>query len=277
MTETYLFVSGKGGVGKSTVTANLAVLLAEAGYRVVLIDADLGLRSQDLFLNLENSIVYDLIDVASGNCLLSQALISVPDLPNLMLLPAAQFARSRSLDSRKLKKILSLLKQENDFILIDCPAGLEKGLRNVLNAGSKSNIVLMITPDDLCIRDGERVISLLEEKKLSRPLLLVNRLQNDLIRTHDMYSARTIADLLDLQLLGEIPEDPAVYVAQLRHKLIMDFDCDARKALIRISKRLQGQDVPFAEYGKKRISLFRYLFGSEVLEVKRRNEQKRKH
>jgi septum site-determining protein MinD len=92
-----------------------------------------------------------------------------------------------------------------------------------------------------------------------------------------MYSARTIADLLDLQLLGEIPEDPAVYVAQLRHKLIMDFDCDARKALIRISKRLQGQDVPFAEYGKKRISLFRYLFGSEVLEVKRRNEQKRKH
>ena len=132
-------------------------------------------------------------------------------------------------------------------------------------------------PDSLEYTLSTLLTEVMEEKKLSRPLLLVNRLQNDLIRTHEMYSARTIADLLDLQLLGEIAEDPAVYVAQLRRKLVVNFDCEARNALIRISKRLQGQDVPFAEYGKKRISLFRYFFGTEILEVKRRNEQKRKH
>ena len=272
MAEMFLFISGKGGVGKSTVSANLAVLLAETGKRVILIDADLGLRSQDLFLNLENSIVYDIMDVVMGNCLLSQALVSAPELPNLLLLPAAQFARSQSLDSRKLKKILSLLSTENDFILIDCPAGLEKGVRNVLKAVGKAQTILMVTPDDLSIRDAERVCALLEEKKLPRPLLLINRLQNDLIRTREMYSARTISELMDLQLLGEIPEDPAVYLAQLRHKLAVDFDCEARKALIRISKRMLGQDVPFAEYGKKRISLFRFFFGPEILEVKHRNE-----
>ncbi len=272
MAEVFLFVSGKGGVGKSTVSANLAVLLAESGRRVVLVDADLGLRSQDLFLNMESSVVYDIMDVAMGNCLLSQALVAAPGLENLLLLPAAQFARSQSLDSRKLKKILSLLKTENDFVFIDCPAGMERGLRNVLKAVDQANTVLVVTPDDLSIRDAERVCALLEEKKLPRPLLLVNRLQNDLIRTKEMYSARTVAELLDLQLLGEIPEDPAVYLAQLRHKLTVDFDCDARKALIRISRRMLGQEVPFAEYGKKRIPFFRFFFGPEILEVKRRNE-----
>ncbi len=270
MSVTYLFASGKGGVGKSTLTANLAVLLARAGHSVVLIDADLGLRSQDLFLGLENSVVYDLMNVADGKCLLSQALLEVPDQTNLKLLPAAQFVRAKDLDPRKLKRIISLLRENQDFILIDCPAGLERGLRNVLNAGSQLKTILVVTPDDLSIRDGERVITLTEAKGLSRPQLLVNRLQNDLINSGEMYSARTISSLLDLPLLGEISEDNAFTIAQLRHKLTVDYECEGRKALLRIARRIQGEEVPFPEYGQKRIPFFRRYFGPVLLEVKKK-------
>lgn len=267
MSSTFVFASGKGGVGKSTLSASLAVLLARAGHSVVLLDADLGLRSQDLFLGLENSVVYDLMDVASGKCLLSQALLEAPDLPGLSLLPAAQFVRAKALDPRKLKKMLSLLRKEHDFILIDCPAGLERGLRNVLNAGRGLETILVLTPDDLCVRDGEQVISLLEEKKLPPPRLLVNRLQPDLIHAGEMYSARTVAQVLDVPLLGEVPEDPMVYRAQLRRRLPVDFHCEARTALLRIADRLQGGDSPFPDYGRKKLSFLRRHFAPRPREL----------
>ena len=268
MSETYLFASGKGGVGKSTLVAGLAVLLARDGKRVALIDADLGLRSQDLFLGLESSVVYDLMDVVTGKCLLSQALLEAPGLPGLRLLPAAQFSRARELDPKKLKKIIGLLKKDQDFVLIDCPAGLERGLRNVLNAGSSLQTVVVCTPDDLCIRDAEQVVSLTESKKLPRPLVLVNRLRNDLIFEGDMYSARTVSEVLDLPLLGEVPEDQAVCVSQLRHRLAVDYDCEARKALLRIAARLQGGEVPFPAYGARRTSFLRRHFAKPIREVK---------
>lgn len=269
MSTTYLFASGKGGVGKSTLAANLAVLLAREGHSTVLIDTDLGLRSQDLMLGLENSVVYDLVDVAEGKCLLSQALIEAPSLPALRLLPAAQFVRAKDLEPRKLKKMISLLKQESEFILIDCPAGLERGLRNVLNAGSKLETILVVTPDDLSIRDGERVISLVENKDLPRPRVIVNRLQNDLIHAGEMYSAQTVAATLDLPLLGEIPEDPTFCVAQLRHRLAVDYQGEARQALIRIARRLQGQEQPFPAYGRRKTSFFRRRSAPKFREVKK--------
>ena len=260
MSQTLLFASGKGGVGKSTLAANLSVFLARAGKSAVLVDTDLGLRSQDLLLGLENSIVYDLIDVCEGACLLSDALLEVPGLPNLHLLPAAQFVRARDLDPRKLKKIISLLKKQHDFILLDCPAGLERGLRNVLNAGSRLETILVVTPDDLSIRDGERLTALVEKKALPRARLIVNRLQNDLIHEGTMYSAQAIAQTLDLPLLGEVPEDPAVYQAQLRHRLLADYDCEASRALQRIADRLRGEDRPLPDYGRRRTSFFRRHF-----------------
>ena len=269
MSATWLFASGKGGVGKSTLSACLAVLLARAGHSVVLIDADLGLRSQDLFLGLENSIVYDLMDVARGGCPLSDALAEAPSLPNLHLLPAAQFVRAKDLSADRLKKILSLLRKDHEFILIDCPAGLERGLRNVLNAGSKLQTVLVLTPDDLSIRDGERVISLTEEKNLPRPLLIVNRLQNNLIYEKEMHSAATIASLLDLPLLGEIPEDSACTVAQLRHRLVIDYECPAAEALKRISRRLLNEEVPLPNFGTKKPSFFHRWFAPVLLEAKK--------
>ena len=268
MSSTCLFASGKGGVGKSTLAANLAVLLARSGKSVVLIDADLGLRSQDLFLGLESSVVYDLTDAAAGRCQLAQALLPVPNLPKLRLLAAAQFVRAKDLDPGKLKGILSRLKKENDFILIDCPAGLERGLRNVLNAGKHLETILVVTPDDLSVRDGERVLSLVEDTGLPRPRLLVNRLQNDLIFAGEMYSARTVANLLDLPLLGEIPEDRACCLAQLRHRMVVDYDCEMRGALLRVAARMRGEQRDFPAYGKQKRSFFRRHFTPALREVK---------
>jgi len=208
------------------------------------------------------------VDVAEGKCLLSDALLEAPDCPGLRLLPAAQFARVKDLDPRKLKKMLSLLRKRHDFIFIDGPAGLERGLRNVLNAGGKTETVLVVTPDDLCIRDAERVLALTEQKGLPRPRLLVNRLQNDLIFAGEMYSAKTISDLLDVPLLGEVPEDPAFVLAQLRHRLPIDFDCEARRALLRIAERMRGGEADFPSYGRKRTSFLRRHFAPEIREVK---------
>jgi len=256
MSKVYCFASGKGGVGKSTLSANLAVLLAQRGRSVVLIDCDIGLRALDLFLGVESQIVYDLMDVVRGSCLLSEALLPVPSLPLLRLLPAGQFSRARDLDPKKLKKILNLLRDENDFIFLDCPAGLERGLRNVLNANI-DEAILVTTPDDLCLRDAEQVVSLLDRKDLPRPRLIVNRLQPDLIRAGEMMSAQVIASSLDLPLLGEIPDDPAVYRAQLRRHPFVSYQSDARDALTRIASRLDGKDEPFPDYGKKKFSIFR--------------------
>jgi len=259
MSVVTLFASGKGGVGKSTLAANLATALARGGRSVTLIDTDIGLRSLDAMLGMENRVVFDLVDVAKGKCLLSQALLVQPDLPALSLLPAAQFARCRDLDPKAFRRILSVLRKKKDFILIDCPAGMERGLRNTLNAGVDET-VLITTPDDLCMRDAERVCALIDDKKLPRPRLIVNRLDRDLIHAGEMYTAKTVSEVLDLPLLGEIPEDRAFLLAQLRHALALDCRGEAREALIRVAGRMNGAPVPFPEYGRKKTPFLRRHF-----------------
>ena len=266
MSVTYCIASGKGGVGKSTIVANLAAALAYRGHAVTVVDTDIGLRSQDALLSMENRIVYDLLDVANKDCDLQDALMPHPSVPSLFLLPAAQFARAKDLDASSLAKILAQLKSTNDFVLVDSPAGLERGLRNVLNA-NVDRAILVLTPDDISIRDAEHVLQLLDAKKLSHPSLIVNRLDNDLIRGGEMISARNIADTLDLPLLGEIPDDPAVSRAALRHRLFLDYQCEARLAVMRIASRLCGKPVPFPEIGSKPISLFRQLFTRHLKEA----------
>ena len=258
--------SGKGGVGKSTIAANLAVALARSGSSVVVIDADIGLRAQDALLSMENQVVYDLVDVSQGDCLLDQALLSRPEEPRLFLLPASQFARCRSLEPKQLRKILCALKETHDFVLVDCPAGIERGMRNVLNAGVDMSI-LVTTPDDISLRDVERASQVMEAKHLPRPRLIVNRLDDRLIYRKEMMSARTVADTLDLELLGEIPEDPAVYRSQLRHALFLDYDCEARQAILRVSQRIKGQTVPLPAYGSRRPSLLQRLLDRDLKEV----------
>ena len=266
MSISVLITSGKGGVGKSTLTANLGAALSLRGSSVVIIDADIGLRSQDAFLGLENAVIFDLIDVANKECTLDQALLECPSVPGLKLLPASQFSRVRSLDCNRLKKIIKELKQSFDFILIDSPAGIEKGLRNLLNTGTDMSVIVL-TPDDICIRDAERTFQIIDAKGLSRPQLIVNRLDNELISRGEMPSARVISDSLDLPLLGEIPEDPMVYRSILRHSLFIQYDCDARRAVLRIAGRMLGEVIPFPEIGKERISFLRRLFPQKIKEV----------
>lgn len=258
MSQSLCIASGKGGAGKSIFTANLGAVLARRGHSVVIVDADIGLRAQDALLGMADRVVYDVVDVAEKECALDQALLPHPGIPGLFLLPAAQFSRARALDPGRFRKILKELKLSYDFILIDCPAGVERGLRNVLNAGVDQT-VLIATPDDVSIRDAERVASLIEAKGLPRPQLIVNRLDNNLVHNGEMYSARTVADTLDLELAGEIPEDPSVYRSVLRHALFIDYECEARWSVLRIAARFCGETVPLPAYGIRRGSRLRRL------------------
>ncbi len=266
MGSSVLIASGKGGVGKSTFTANLGAVLAQRGASVVIIDADIGLRTQDALLGLENLVVYDLIDVVNKDCELETALLDCPSVPGLKLLPASQFARVKALESGKLGKILKSLKQTYQWILIDSPAGIEKGFRNLLNA-RPDQAILIATPDDICIRDAERAAQIFADKQLPRPQLVINRLESELIRTREMLPARVVSDTLDLPLLGEIPEDPAVYRSVLRHTFFLDYDCEARRAVLRIASRLQGEKIPFPEIGRERVPFLRRLFKKTLKEV----------
>lgn len=266
MSKCFAFASGKGGVGKSVITANLAAALAINGTRVVIVDADIGLRSQDVLLSLENRVVYDLIDVTNGECDLQQAILPCESVPTLHLLPAAQFERAKSLDPKKLSKIIRFLRTRYDYILIDCPAGIERGLRNVLNAGVDETI-LVVTPDDISIRSAERTAQVMESKKAPPPWLIVNRLDSTLIRSGEMFSARTVSQVLDLGLLGAVPEDPIVYRSLLKHNLFIHYDCEARNAVLRIAARIQGRNVPVVSYGEKKQSIFSNLFSRPLKEV----------
>lgn len=270
MSTAWIIASGKGGVGKSTITACTGLAMAREGRRVCIIDGDVGLRDQDALLGLENRIVFDLLDVAEGHCRLEQALISPEDEPKLSLLPASQFARAKELKPGAFRRILVRLKQLYDVVLIDCPAGVERSLRGLLNE-EISECVIVCTPDDVCIRNAERACSVMEKKGMPRPRLIVNRLDEALIRGGEMYSAATVAATLDLELLGEILDDSYVYRAMLTHQSPMDIDCEARNALQRIAHRMLGvsSTTPLPGYGTGKLPWYRRIFQPTLKEVKR--------
>lgn len=268
MSKAWLIASGKGGVGKSTVVSCLAVALARKGLRTCIVDADIGLRDQDALLGLENRIVYDLVDVCNKDCRLQQALIHPDQLPKLSLLPAAQFARAKELDPKAFRKIIAELKAAHEHVLIDCPAGIERGLRGLLSA-EYDETMIVCTPDDVCIRDAERAVFTLEGKHLPRPSLIVNRLMPELIEAGEMYSAQVVAQTLDLSLMGEVPEDRTIYRAQIGHFSPMDADCEGQRALARIAERMAGQTVALPAYGAAPKPWYRRLFAPRIKEVKR--------
>ena len=268
MSKVWMISSCKGGVGKSTLTANIGRALARQGRKVCIVDTDIGLRDQDALLGLENRIVFDLLDVAERVCALSQALISPEGEPNLSLLPASQFARSKELERRAFRRVLGELGRSFDVVLIDCPAGIERGLRGLMNKEIDETIVVC-TPDDVCIRNVERVIPIMENKELPRPQVIVNRLIPDLVRSGEMYSAQTVAATLDVPLLGEVPDDPCVYRATLQHLSVLDIDCEARNAIRRIAERMIGKDAPLPGYGSARLPWYRRILQAGPKEVKR--------
>ena len=205
MGEVIVITSGKGGVGKTTTTANIGIGLSQLQKKVVVIDTDLGLRNLDVVMGLENRIVYNLVDVIEGGCRLKQALIKDKRFPELYLLPSAQTKDKTAVSPEQMKKLIEELKTEFDYILLDCPAGIEQGFQNAI-AGADRGIVVT-TPEVSAIRDADRIIGLLEAHGIKNNDLIINRLRIDMVKRGDMMSVEDVTEILAIHLLGVIPDD----------------------------------------------------------------------
>lgn len=250
VSQAWMIASGKGGVGKSMIAASLGVALAMRKLQCCCVDADIGLRNLDMLLGMQNKVVYDVLDVARKDCKLKYALIRHARYESLSLLPAAQLGSAGDIDDEDMRAIVKKLKKRAAYVLLDAPAGIERGFMNLLSACDHT--LLVVTPDDIAIRDAERAISVLEAHGKPRPMLVVNRVIPDMVTRGDMYSPQVVANTLDAPLLGFIPEDRAVITAVNRHESIMDMDCPARDAIERLCRRFLGEYVPMPVFKRKR-------------------------
>ena len=235
--------SGKGGVGKTTTTANLGVALALKGQRVACIDADIGLRNLDVVMGLENRIVYDIVDVVEGRARLRQALIKDKRLPELYLLPAAQTRDKSAVSPDQMVKICTDLKQEMDFVLVDSPAGIEQGFKNAI-AGA-DEVLIVTTPEVSAVRDADRIIGLCEAAEKGTPRLIINRIRPSMVKRGDMLSVEDVLEVLAINLIGIVPDDESIIVTTNRGApAAMDDHTQAGQAYRNIAARLLGEDIP---------------------------------
>ena len=245
-----VITSGKGGVGKTTTTANIGAGLADKGHKVLLIDTDIGLRNLDVVMGLENRIVYDLIDVIEGRCRISQALIKDKRCPNLVLLPAAQIRDKNDVNTDQMKELIFSLKESFDYILIDCPAGIEQGFKNAIVAADEA--IVVTTPEVSATRDADRIIGLLEAAGIKSPRLVINRLRIDMVKDKNMLSVEDILDILAVRLLGVVPDDENVVISTNKGEpLVYKGDSLAAKAFKNIASRIEGIEVPLLDLDVK--------------------------
>lgn len=238
--------SGKGGVGKTTTTANIGMALAWMGEKVALVDADIGLRNLDLVLGLENRIVYNVVDVVEGRAKLRQAMIKDKRTPNLAFLPAAQTRDKSAVTPEQMLVIIEELKTEYSFILIDCPAGIEQGFKNAI-AGAQESIIVT-NPEVSSVRDADRVIGFLETASISNNRLIVNRLRPKMVKDGEMMSVDDVLEILgsSVKLLGVVPDDEAIITSTNRGEpAVLKNNSRAGQAYLNVSRRLRGEEVPF--------------------------------
>ena len=238
--------SGKGGVGKTTTTANLGTALAMQGKKVAVVDSDIGLRNLDAVLGLENRIVYDLVDVVEGQCRLRQALIKDKRLPELYLLPAAQTRDKNAINSIQMEQLCEQLRQDFDFVLIDSPAGIEQGFRNAIVGADE--IIIVANPEMASVRDADRIIGLVEAAGKPEPRLILNRLRAEMVKRGDMMDVADVLEVLGIDLVGIVPEDEMIIVAINKGEpIVYEKRSRAGSAYLNAAQRIIGKEVPLEE------------------------------
>lgn len=264
MGEAIVITSGKGGVGKTTTSANIGTALALQGKKVCLVDTDIGLRNLDVIMGLENRIIFDLVDVAEGSCQLKQALIKDKRFDSLYLLPAAQTKDKDSVEPEQVALIIQELKQSFDYVIIDCPAGIEQGFQNAI-AGADQAIVVT-TPEVSAVRDVDRIIGLLQSKKIRNPRLIVNRIRAHMLKSGDMLDVDEIVNILAVELIGIVPDDEKVIRASnMGEPVVMNPNHQAAIAYRNIARRILGDSVPLMKLEKEKgvFSKVKRLFGAK--------------
>ena len=250
MGEVIVITSGKGGVGKTTNSANIGSGLALAGKKVVLVDADIGLRNLDVVLGLENRIVYDLVDVVEGNCRYKQALIRDKRFEGLYLLPAAQTRDKDAVSPEQMQKLCNILKEEFDYVVIDCPAGIEQGFKNAIAGADRA--IVVTTPEISAVRDADRIIGLLEANELNNPMLILNRLRLDMVKRGDMMTIEDVKDILSIDVLGVVPDDEAIVVSTNKGEpAVTNLNSRAGQAFNNIVNRILGQKIEIMDFNRK--------------------------
>lgn len=263
MGEAIVVTSGKGGVGKTTTTANIGTGLASLGKSVVVVDGDTGLRNLDVLMGLENRIVFTLLDVIEDKCKLKQALIRDKRLPNLYLLPTAQTRDKDDITTNQMVKLISELKQEFDYVIIDCPAGIEQGFENSVVSADRALIV--VNPEVTSVRDSDRVIGKLDAKGLENHQLIVNRINYEMVKNGNMLDVNDILDSLAIELIGVVPDDRNITVSTNKGEpIVLDDKASAGQAFRNIAKRIVGEKVPFMDLSDNQEGFFsgiKKLFG----------------
>lgn len=244
MGEAIVITSGKGGVGKTTTSANLGTALALQGKKVCLIDTDIGLRNLDVILGLENRIIYDLVDVVEGRCKVQQALVKDKRFDEgLFLLPAAQTTDKNAVNPEQMKLLVTELKRDYDYILIDCPAGIEQGFKNAVAGADRA--IVVTTPEISAVRDADRIIGLLEQEDIEPPKLIINRIRRQLMSSGDALDVNDITSHLSIDLLGIVLDDEHVITSSNKGEpIVMDPSNPAAIGYRNIARRILGESVP---------------------------------
>ncbi|MBF0979098.1 MAG: septum site-determining protein MinD [Clostridiales bacterium] len=259
MGEVIVITSGKGGVGKTTTTANLGSALAMRGKKVVLLDTDIGLRNLDVVMGLENRIVYDIVDVIEGKCKLRQALIKDKRFTDLFLLPAAQTRDKDAINEDEMIRLTQRLKEEFDYIIVDCPAGIEQGFKNAIAGADRA--IVVTNAEISSIRDADRIIGLLESSNIRNPELIINRIRPEMVKRGEMMDVEDILDLLSIDLIGVVPEDENIITQTNKGEpAVANKKAASGKAYIEIARRILGENVEITIPGRKKESFFSRIF-----------------